>query len=144
MLRHGRGNRRGLEEAKGIYTNSHRYPSFVAVTLLSGICADKITQPEKDYIELINTGGSSDWTKARISIRSHFVVMHAREAKAQGKHHTDAIDFTNKDADSELARWLHQVQQFVISEWAAISRIGEALLASPTNMLTYAECKALS
>ena len=137
LLRYGRGNRRGVDEAKGMFTNSERFPRFIAVTYLSGICAEKIDRPDKDYNDLINTGGSGDWKDARIAIRSHFIFMPSTE-------NAKPIHFTNEDADSVLIEWLGHVQQFVFREWAAISRIGDALLASPTNMLTYAECKALS
>lgn|GEM_PF-4541930 len=112
--------------------------------LLSGLCATKIMSPYRSYAKIVSSGeAEADWSHARAFVKADQISKICKriaEVDLKGK---ESVEIEDPDVDLlDMTIWLalRDVRKFVKAEWPSIVRIGDALLASPTKSLTYAEC----
>lgn len=112
--------------------------------LLAGPVASKIMLPRRSYSWLVNEGTAyRDWLDARTFVQLHLQTSEVLKAHAARVREAEPLIVSDDDADFYIYLTLPNVRSFVRSHWQAITKIGDALLASPTRSLSYKDCQAL-
>lgn len=103
----------------------------VLVSFLAGICADKIVNPSQSYRTfIVEKGSMGDWGTAVEVFRRDQLSRHG-------------INLSQVEIETALSDLLPFAQNYVRSNWQAIVKLGDALLAAPNRTMTYEQCRAV-
>lgn len=117
----------------------------LVTAILAGFVSAKIMYPHLSYLALYLTQDcTADWEAAREYLDVWLQLKEVREAHQDGQHEYTAEKPSRGSIEKMLDRAIPQVRKFVTQHWDSVTRIGDALLASPTRSLSYAQVVALA